>query len=226
MNKSPKHSLKAELFEQFARVGRAVSAPLRLAILDVLAQSERTVEDIAREIGASVANASQHLKQLRSARLVDTRRDGLFIYYRIADEKVLRLWQVIRELGEARYAEIEQVVRTYLKERETMQTVNAEELRRLIRSDEVVVLDVRPPVEFAAGHIPTARSIPLKDLEKRLKELPKRRQIVAYCRGPYCVLSDDAVLLLRKKGFRVARLNIGLPEWKLLGLPVEISGSR
>jgi rhodanese-related sulfurtransferase/DNA-binding transcriptional ArsR family regulator len=213
--------LKTELFEQFARVGRAVSAPLRLAILDVLAQSERTVEDIAREIGASVANASQHLQQLRAARLVETRREGLFIYYRLADDSVLRLCQAIREVGEARLAEIDQVARTYLSERETMETVDADQLRRLIRAGEVVVLDVRPTGEFAAGHIPDARSIPLGELEKRLRELPKRRQIVAYCRGPYCVLSDDAVSLLQKKGYRVARLNIGLPEWKLLGLPVE-----
>lgn len=213
--------LRTELFEQFARVGRAVSAPLRLAILDVLAQSERTVEGIAREIGASVANASQHLQQLRAARLVETRRDGLFIYYRLADDSVLRLCQAIREVGESRLAEIEQVARTYLSERETMETVDADDLRRLIRAGEVVVLDVRPPGEFEAGHVASARSIPLNELERRLRELPKRRQIVAYCRGPYCVLSDDAVSLLQKKGFRVARLNIGLPEWKLLGLPIE-----
>jgi rhodanese-related sulfurtransferase/DNA-binding MarR family transcriptional regulator len=220
MNNQPR-SLKSELFEQFARVGRAVSAPLRLAILDVLAQSERTVEEIAREIGASVANASQHLKQLRAARLVETRRDGLFIFYRLADDRVLRLWQVIREVGEARLAEIDQVARAYLKERETMETVGANDLLRLMRAGEVVVLDVRPPGEFAAGHIASARSMPLKELQKRLRELPKRRQIVAYCRGPYCVLSDEAVVLLKNKGFRVARLDIGLPEWKLLGLPVE-----
>jgi rhodanese-related sulfurtransferase len=221
MKASGKRSLKSELFEQFARVGRAVSAPLRLAILDVLAQSERTVEDIAREIGASVANTSQHLKQLRAARLVEARRDGIFIFYRLADENVLRLSQIIRKVGEARYAEIDQVVRTYLKDRETMQAVDADELRRLMRAGEVVVLDVRPAMEFAAGHIPTARSIPLHELEKRLRELPRRRKIVAYCRGPYCVLSDEAVSLLRNEGFRVARLNIGLPEWRLLGLPVE-----
>lgn len=213
--------LKTELFEQFARVGRAVSAPLRLAILDVLAQSERTVEDIAHEIGASVANASQHLQQLRAARLVETRREGLFIRYRLADDSVLRLCQAIREVGEAHLAEIDQVVRTYLSDRETMESVDAEQLLRLIRAGEAVVLDVRPTDEFAAGHIRSARSIPLNDLEKRLRELPKRRQIVAYCRGPYCVLSDDAVSLLRKKGFRVARLNVGLPEWKLLGFPIE-----
>ena len=214
-------SLKTELFDQLARVGRAVSAPLRLAILDLLAQSERTVEAIAREIGASVANASQHLQQLRAARLVETRRDGQFIFYRLADDKVLRLCQVIREVGEARLAEIEQVARTYLKERETMQTVDASELVRLMRAGEVVVLDVRPPAEFTAGHIASARSIPLKELQKRLRELPKRRQIVAYCRGPYCVLSDEAVVFLKSKGYRVARLDIGLPEWKLLGLPIE-----
>jgi len=221
VNTNNKRSLKAELFEQFARVGRAVSAPLRLAILDVLAQSERTVEDIAREIGASVANASQHLRQLRSARLVASRRESLFIYYRLADDKVLQLWQMIREVGETRYAEIDEVVRTYLKERETMRSVDADELRRLIRTGDVVVLDVRPAVEFAAGHISGARSIPLSELAKRLRELPRRRQIVAYCRGPYCVLSDDAIMLLQKKKFRAARLTIGLPEWKLLGLPIE-----
>ena len=221
MNQTTKRQFKTELFEQFARVGRAVAAPLRLAILDLLAQSERTVEEIAREIGASVANASQHLQQLRSARLVSSRREGVFIYYRLADEKVLRLWQVIREVGEARYSEIDEVVRTYLNERETMQTVDADELLRLMHAGEVVVLDVRPSNEFAAGHIPAARSIPLNELERRLRELPKRRQIVAYCRGPYCIFSDDAVLLLRNKGYRAARLDIGLPEWKLLGLPVE-----
>lgn len=221
MNAADKLQFKSELFEQFARIGRAVSAPLRLAILDVLAQSERTVEEIAREIGTSIANASQHLRQLRAARLVASRRDGQFIHYRVADDKVLRLWQAIREVGEARYTEIEQVVRTYLKERETMQSVDAAELSQLMRSGEVVVLDVRSPAEYAAGHIPTARSIPIGELEGRLRELPKRRQIVAYCRGPYCVMSDDAVSLLRTRGFRVARLDIGLPDWKLLGLPVE-----
>ena len=221
MNTTVKRQFKTELFEQFARVGRAVSAPLRLAILDVLAQSERTVEEIAREIGASVANASQHLQHLRSARLVASRREGLFIYYRLADEKVLRLWQVIREVGEARYAEIEQVVRTYLKERETMRSVDAEELSRLIQTGDIVVLDVRSPAEYAAGHIPSARSIPVGELQTRLRELPKRRQIVAYCRGPYCVMTDEAVSLLQQRGYRVARLNIGLPDWKLLGLPVE-----
>ncbi|MGE5192025.1 MAG: ArsR/SmtB family transcription factor [Deltaproteobacteria bacterium] len=221
MNSSSKRQFKAELFEQFARVGRAVSAPLRLAILDVLAQSERTVEEIAREIGASVANASQHLQHLRAARLVAARREGLFIYYRLADEKVLRLWQIIREVGEARYSEIDEVVRTYLKERKAMHSVDAEELSRLIRTGDIVVLDVRSPAEYAAGHIPTARSIPVGELQRRLRELPKRRQIVAYCRGPYCVMTDEAVSLLQKRGYRVARLDIGLPDWKLLGLPVE-----
>jgi len=219
MNKSAQ--LKAELFEQFARVGRAVSAPLRLAILDALSQAERTVEELAREIGASVANTSRHLQQLRGARLVESRREGLFIFYRLADDYVLRLWKCIRDVGEARYAEIGKAVETYLHDRETMQTVDANELVRLMRAGEVVVLDVRPNNEFAAGHIAGARSIPLKELQKRLRELPKRRRIVAYCRGPYCVLSDDAVILLRQKGYRVARLSVGLPEWKLLGLPIE-----
>jgi len=224
MNPTVKRQFKTELFEQFARVGRAVSAPLRLAILDVLAQSERTVEEIAKEIGASVANASQHLQQLRAARLVETRREGVFIFYRVADDGVIRLWQAIRNVGEARYAEIERVVRSYLTERETMEAIGADELLKMIRAGDVVVLDVRTSAEFAAGHIPSARSIPIGELQKRLRELPKRRRIVAYCRGPYCVMSDDAASLLQKRGYRVARLNIGLPDWKLLGLPVE-SGS-
>jgi len=204
-----------------AEVAKALGHEHRIELVEQLAQGPRSVDALATRVGLSVANASQHLQQLRAARLVETRRDGLFIFYRLADDKVLRLWQVIREVGEARFAEIEQVVRTYFKDRESMETVDADELQRMMRSGEVVVLDVRPAGEFAAGHIPTARSVPLSELEKRLKELPKRRQIVAYCRGPYCVLSDDAVSLLQKRGFRVARLNIGLPEWKLLGLPVE-----
>lgn len=216
-----KRRFKSELFEQFARVGRAVAAPVRLAILDVLAQAERSVEEIAGEIGASVANTSQHLKQLRTARLVDARRDGQFVLYRLADDRVMRLWQAVRELGEARYAEIRDVVRTYLNDRNQMRTVDAEELQRLIAAGSVVVLDVRPGVEFAAAHIPTARSIPIEELEDRLRELPKRKLIVAYCRGPYCVFSDDAVALLQRKGYRVARLTVGLPDWKLQGLPVE-----
>jgi len=221
MDQVLKRRFKSELFEQFARVGRAVAAPVRLAILDVLAQAERSVEEIAGEIGASVANTSQHLKQLRAARLVDARREGQFMLYRLADERVTRLWQAIRDVGEARYAEIRDVVETYLKDRERMKTVDAEELERLIAAGSVVVLDVRPTVEFAAGHIPTARSIPIAELDERLRELPKRKLIVAYCRGPYCVFSDDAVAVLQRKGYRVARLTVGLPEWKLLGLPVE-----
>jgi rhodanese-related sulfurtransferase/predicted transcriptional regulator len=221
MNTGCKRQFKAALFEQFARVGRAVASPVRLHIVEILAQAERTVDEIAREIGAGVANASQHLQQLRRARLVETRRAGTRIYYRLADERVVRLWQVLRELGEARYAEVEQVVRTFLRERESMETVDARELRRLIRAGEVIVLDVRPAAEFVAGHIPTARSIPVDELKRRLRELPRNRRIVAYCRGPYCVFSDDAVELLTRRGYRAARLTVGLPEWKLSGWPVE-----
>lgn len=221
MNSARKRQFKTELFEQFARVGRAVASPVRLAMLDVLAQSERTVEEIAEEIGQSVANASQHLQQLRSARLVEARREAQFIFYRLADETVLRLWQAVREVSEARHAEIQTVVRTYLQERETMHTVKADELLRLIKAGDVIVLDVRSSAEYAAGHIPSARSIPVNELRRRMKELPRRRQIVAYCRGPYCVFADDAVSLLQQRGYRVGRLSIGLPDWKLLGLPVE-----
>ncbi|MBI5761440.1 MAG: metalloregulator ArsR/SmtB family transcription factor [Planctomycetales bacterium] len=226
MNPTLKHEFKSSLFEQFARVGRAVASSHRLRVLDVLAQSERTVEEIAGEIGTSVANASRHLQVLRSARLVETRRAGLFIFYRLADDSVIRLWQAIREVAEVRYAELEQVVHTYLKDRETMQSVDANELQRLIREGDVSVLDVRSVGEYVSGHIPTSRSIPVDELQRRLRELPQRSRIVAYCRGPYCVFADEAVALLQRKGFNAARLSVGFPDWKLLGHPVETGEPR
>ena len=216
----PHRAFKDPLFDQFARVAKAVANPHRLELIDLLAQGERRVDDLAREAALSVANASQHLQALRQAGLVETRRDGTSIYYRLADERVFRLWQTIRELGEARLAEIDRLARAFLDDRTTLEGVDAATLLRRLGDGNVVVLDVRPEVEFRAGHIPEARSIPVDELEARLHELPRDREIVAYCRGPYCVFSDEAVALLRARGYEARRLDVGLPDWRAAGLPV------
>jgi len=221
MNPGWKRQFKDQVYEQFARIGKALSSGRRLEILDLLAQAERTVEDLAAEAAMSVANCSQHLQVLRAARLVDVRREGLFAKYRLADDSILRLWLVLREIGEARLAEISRVVDTFLTERKTLQTISTNELRSRLKDGGVVLLDVRPALEFEAGHIAGARSIPVAELQKRLKELPKDREIVAYCRGPYCVYADEAVDLLRAKGYKAVRFNDGFPDWKAVGLPVE-----
>jgi rhodanese-related sulfurtransferase len=209
------------LYDQFARVGKAIANPHRLELLDLLAQSERTVEELAREAGLSFANASQHLQALRRAQLVDVRREGPYAHYRLADERVFRLWQAIRDLGEERLAEIDRLVESFLGDRQSMEAIDSATLQKLLRDDEVVVLDVRPIEEFRAGHIPGARSIPIAELGRRLGELPAGRTFVAYCRGPYCVFSDEAVTLLRDRGFQATRLRDGLPDWRSAGFPVE-----
>jgi rhodanese-related sulfurtransferase len=209
------------LYDQFARVSKAVANPHRLELLDLLAQGERTVEELAREASLSFANASQHLQALKRAQLVDVRREGPYAHYRLADERVFRLWQAIRDLGEERLAEIDRLVQTYLGDRENLEVVDSPTLQKLLRNDEVIVLDVRPVEEFQAGHIPGARSIPIAELERRLTELPSGSKIVAYCRGPYCVFSDEAVMLLRDRGFQAMRLRDGLPDWRAAGFPVE-----
>jgi rhodanese-related sulfurtransferase len=212
---------KDKLFEQFARVGKALANPHRLELLDLLAQGERTVEDLAREAGMSVANTSRHLQELRAARLVEVRREGLYGYYRLADERVFAAWQAIRDLGEARLAEIDRLVGTYLTDRDSLEAVCAMELLAKMREEGVVVLDVRPEEEYRSGHIPGARSVPVERLEAYLEEIPQEREIVAYCRGPYCVFSDEAVVLLRSRGYRARRLQEGLPDWRAAGLPIE-----
>jgi rhodanese-related sulfurtransferase/DNA-binding transcriptional ArsR family regulator len=213
---------KDKLFEQFARVGKALANPHRLEILDLLAQGERTVEDLAREAGMSVANTSRHLQELRAARLVEVRREGLYGYYRLADERVFAAWRAIRDLGEARLAEIDRLVGSYLTDRDSLEAVCAEELLAKMREEGVEVLDVRPEDEYRAGHIPGARSVPVERMEAYLDEIPRDREVVAYCRGPYCVFSDEAVALLRSRGYRARRLREGLPDWRAAGLPVEI----
>jgi len=198
-----------------------MSSGCRLELLEVLAQGEHSVEDLAGETGQSVANVSQHLQVLRQAQLVESRRDGNYIRYRLADENVLRLWLALRDLGQARLAEIGRLVETYLKDRNALEPITCPELRRRIRNGDAVVIDVRPAKEFAAGHIAGARSIPVAELRARIKEVPKKRLIVAYCRGPYCVFADQAVEILRGAGYHALRLEGGFPDWLVKGMPVE-----
>ena len=221
MNPNDKIEFKARLFAEFSRIGKALSSPYRLQLLDVLAQGERSVEELAGELGIPVANASQHLQVLRSAQLVSVRRDGLYARYSLAAPQVFRLWQVIRDLGRQRLAEVDRVVAQFLKHREGMEAIGAEELRRRLQDGDVVVLDVRPQSEYAAGHIVGALSVPINELDKRLREIPAGRDVVAYCRGPYCVFADEAVALLRERGRRALRLAEGFPDWNALGFPVE-----
>jgi rhodanese-related sulfurtransferase/DNA-binding transcriptional ArsR family regulator len=216
---------KDALYEQFARIGHALSTPKRLEILDLLGQGERSVEVLAREANLSVPNASQHLKALRSARLIDSRRDGAFVYYKLADPAVWRLWAALRDLGELRLAEVGELVRS-LSTDEGLELVDRPTLRRLARDGQVTVLDVRPRAEYEAGHIPGAISVPLEDLEQRLSEIPSEQPVVAYCRGPYCVLAVQAVEMLRRHGYAARRLEDGFPEWREDGLPVEATPTR
>ena len=214
-------AFKNQLFEQFARIGKALANPHRLELLDLLAQGERTVENLAQETSMSVASTSRHLQVLRAARLVEVRREGLYAYYRLADEQVFAVWQAIRNLGEARLAEIDLIVQTFLKNRDSLEPVDAEELLARLQDESAIILDVRPEEEYRAGHIPSARSVPVERLEAYLEEIPKDREIVAYCRGPYCVFSDEAVALLRSRGYQARRLAQGLPDWRAAGMPVE-----
>jgi rhodanese-related sulfurtransferase/DNA-binding transcriptional ArsR family regulator len=221
MNKQDKRAFKDQLYEQFARIGKALASAHRLELLEVLAQGEHSVEELARETGMPVANASQHLQVLRAAQLVDVRREGVYIYYRLADEQVFTLWQTMRQVGEARIAEIDRIVDTYLHDRNQLQPIGAAELLQRLVEGNIILLDVRPAEEYTAGHLPDALSIPVAELEARLPELPQDKEIVAYCRGPYCVFADEAVALLRTNGYNAHRLEQGLPDWRALGLPVE-----
>ena len=221
MDAADHREFKDRLFERFARVGKALASPRRLEIVDILAQGERTVEEIAEETSMSVANASQHLQALKAARMVESRRQGLYMHYRLADEDVFRTWQAVRGLAESRLAEVDRVVESYLKDRDALEAVDATELMERLSDESVVVLDVRPEEEYRAGHIPGAISVPVDALQAALQMLPKDREIVAYCRGPYCVFSDEAVALLRSRGYRAYRLREGLPDWRAAGMPVE-----
>ncbi len=216
-----KRQFKDELYAQFARIGKALSNPHRLELVELLAQGGRTVEDLAGEANLPIANASQHLQVLRAAQLVDVHREGLYAYYRLSDERVFRAWQALRDLGEQQLAEVNRLVEGFMQDRSPLQSIGAAELVERIEAGDVVVLDVRPELEYRSGHIPEARSIPVDELETRLGEVSRKKEIVAYCRGPYCVFADEAVALLKKHGYRARRLVEGLPDWQALNLPVE-----
>ena len=217
----PNRRFKDAIYEQLARLGKAVAAPKRLELLDLLCQGPRTVEVLADQASLSVANTSQHLQVLRAARLVEAEKQGLHVEYRLAGEDVCEFFLALRNLAEGRLAEIELVTREYLGRRDAMETVAGVELLRRVKSGEVTVLDVRPSEEYRAGHIPGAVSIPLGELKARFKELPKNREVVAYCRGPYCVFAIEAVELLRKKGFAAHRMQQGVLDWRSGGGRVE-----
>ncbi len=212
---------KDRLFEQFARIGKALGSRRRLELLDVLAQGPRSVEQLAQETTMSVANASQHLQVLRRARLVKTRQEGTHVYYDLADEDVYTLWKSLRDVGAARLAEVERIVQDYLGSRRSLDAVPIPQLQERLRRGDVIILDVRPREEYRSGHIPGALSVPVADIDAALDDLPDDKEIVAYCRGPYCVFADEAVELLRRHGRAARRLDVGYPDWKAAGLPVS-----
>ena len=214
---------KLRLYEAIGRVALALGSAGRLQLLELVAQGERSVEALAAMTGLSVANTSKHLQTLRQAGLVSTRKAGLHVYYSIAGNDVAELLSALQQVSEHRVAEVEQLLRIWLADRDEMEAVPAGEVLERAKKGLVVVLDVRPSEEFSAGHLPRSINIPIHELEKRLKELPRRKEVIAYCRGPYCLMSYDAVTLLRRKGIKARRMEAGLPEWRAAGLPVERS---
>jgi rhodanese-related sulfurtransferase/DNA-binding transcriptional ArsR family regulator len=219
-------SLKAAIYEQIARIGQATASPNRLELLDLLSQGARTVEALAQQTGQSVATTSHHLQVLRRTRLVEAHKAGLYVTYRLADPEVGEFFLSLRSLAESRLAEVQHVTRQYLEQRGALEPVDNDELARRVRAGEVTLIDVRPREEYVAAHIPGAISVPLADLGTRLGELQKRRDVVAYCRGPYCVMALDAVDLLRRKGFRAHRMEHGVPEWRAQGWRVDTGDDR
>ena len=213
--------LKQQIFSQIARIGKVVGHGHRLHLLDYLAQGERTVETLAKLTGLSVANTSQHLHVMRQSGIVVARKAGLYVYYNLADDEIVRLLSSMRKLAESHLAEVDRLVRAYLTVKDELEPIPRQELFERVRQGIVTVLDVRPQEEYAFGHVPGAVNVPLKDLTKRLKELPPDQEIVAYCRGPHCVLAFEAVAQLRENGFQARRLEDGFPEWREAGLPVE-----
>lgn len=212
---------KSTIYEHVARIGKALASPRRLELLDLLAQGPRTVEVLAQQSGQSLANTSHHLQGLRRARLVDAEKAGLYVTYRLADSAVSAFVVQLRLLAESRLAEIEQVTRQYLESRGALESIGSDELLRRVRNGEVTVLDVRPSEEYRAGHIPGALSVPLSDLERRLAALPRGRDVVAYCRGPYCVMAIEAVERLRRRGLRAHRMEHGVADWRARGWRLE-----
>lgn len=223
----PAHDAKSRIYEQFARIGKALAAPGRLELIDLLAQGERSVDALAKEARMSIANASQHLQVLLAAHLVATRRDAQRIYYRLASPSVIELWLALRRTAESQLAELPAVAQAYLgEEAEDLEPIDRDELARRIEAGTVVLIDVRPPEEFAQGHIAGAVSVPVERVAAWARALaPKRKPIVAYCRGPYCVYAVEAVAELRKRGLRATRVRDGVAEWRAAGYPVETGAS-
>jgi rhodanese-related sulfurtransferase len=219
--KTPSRQFKDAIYEQFSRIGKAVSSPKRLEMLDLLCQGEKTVETLSTETGLTLANTSQHLQTLKAARLVDAEKDGLYVKYRLADEMVCDFFRTMRVLAENRLAEVDMINRRFLEGREGMEPVNRDDLLKRVVEGGVTVLDVRPVDEYRTGHIPGALSVPLGHLKEILSKLPKDQEVVAYCRGPYCVLAVQAVEMLREQGFEAIRLEEGIQDWRAMGLPVE-----
>jgi rhodanese-related sulfurtransferase/DNA-binding transcriptional ArsR family regulator len=218
---SSNRQFKDSLYEQLARIGKALASPIRLELLDVLSQGPRTVESIANEVNQSVANTSQHLQILRSARVIESERNGVNIIYRLADQEVLGLCGALRRVGEARLLEVRQVTEAFLRERGALERTDNETLLERVRRGEVTVLDVRPTDEFLAGHIPGAISVPLSELEQKMADLPPDREIVAYCRGPLCVMSIEAVNRLNEKGYQATRWEEGVADWVARGFAIQ-----
>jgi len=218
--KNPNRQFKDAIYEQFSRIGKAVSSPKRLELLDLLCQGEKTVETLSLETGLTVANTSQHLQTLRATRLVEAEKEGLYVKYRLADQMVCEFFRSMRVLAEHRLAEVEMINRRFLEGKVGMEPIDKNDLLKRVKDGAVTVLDVRPVEEYRAGHIPGALSVPLQELEFMLAKLPKDQEIVAYCRGPYCVLSVQAVEMLNEKGFHAVRLDEGVQDWRAMGLPV------
>jgi len=220
-----KREFKNELYNRLALIGTALASGRRLELLDLLAQGERSVEALAAETDQPFANVSQHLQVLRRAQLVETRREGTYVFYRLADDCVLDLWMSLRNTGEKQLSEIRELLRSFFHERSELQAISQEELKSRLEDPGLVVLDVRPMPEYEAGHIAGARSVPVSELRSRLRELPRSRKIVAYCRGPHCIFADEAVQLLRSRGYQAFRLESGFPEWKIHGYPITSGAS-
>lgn len=216
---NPNRRFKDDIYDQFSRIGKAVSSPKRLELLDILCQGERTVENLSKETSLTIANTSQHLQVLKNSRLVEQEKRGVYVIYRPAP-MVCEFFLSMRRVAENRIAEIEQIKNRFLEGKKGMEPIDRDALISRIQKEEVIILDVRPTEEFRAGHINGALSVPLKELELMLAKLPKNKEIVAYCRGPYCVLSVDAVQLLNQKGYRAVRLEEGVQDWRAMGLPV------
>lgn len=216
--------IKNLLYEQVARVGKAVASPKRLELVELLCQGEKTVEALAKSANIDMKNTSAHLRELKAARLVESRKDGKYVHYRIADESVAAFWVAMRSLAEERLAELQMVVRQFIADPQHLMPLDRKTILGKAREGEIVVIDVRPEQEFQTRHLPYARSLPLDELEQRLAQLPRDKEIVAYCRGPYCLMAKEAVALLRRKGFRAVRLDDGVAEWAAAGLPIT-SGS-